>query len=193
MIKNYGAWFIQFPTFSYLRIDGCLAAPYRLPRYPSDHIVLLELVRQICEFDVIVKKEKHKTSFSGDFPLGIGVAEVCPSIQSAHIVGDELAAYGFSFHSKRTNFDITGEAQKKATKEYRHKDDLEDYWANIKYDLEARKKRYSRLPVDVIRQYNVKLIPDQLEDDGNLVQDHAYESVKDRSIGEINWNEDEVT
>lgn len=110
LIKNYGAWFIQFPTFTYIRIDGCPVAPYRLPRYPTDHIVLLEIVRQICDFDAIVKKEKHKIGFGGDFPLRIGVAKMCPSIQSAHTTGDELAAYGFSFHSKRMNFDIIGEA-----------------------------------------------------------------------------------
>lgn len=127
LIKKYGAWFIQFPTFSYIRIDGCQRAPYRLPRYPTDHIILLEVTRQICDFDAIVKRDKHKTGFGGDFPLRIGTGEACPSIGSAQASEEEMSALGLSFHSKRSRFDIIGEAQKKASREYNHKVELEDY------------------------------------------------------------------
>lgn len=94
------------------------------------------------------------------------------------------------FHSKRSRFDRTGEAQKKACREYSHKDNMEDYWANCSDEFEIKKK-FSRLPINLVWLYNFKAIPDQVEDDGDLIQDHAYEAVKDKSIGEIDWLEEE--
>lgn len=57
LVEKYGSWFIQFPTFSYIRIQGCSYHPYHLPRYPTDRMVLLEVVRQLTEFDFIQKEE----------------------------------------------------------------------------------------------------------------------------------------
>lgn len=45
LIKQFGAWLIQFSKFTYIRIQGCPSPPYMLPHYPADRIVLLEVVR----------------------------------------------------------------------------------------------------------------------------------------------------
>lgn len=42
-----GAYYIQFKTFTYLRVAGATINPRKLPRYPSDRLVLLEIPRQI--------------------------------------------------------------------------------------------------------------------------------------------------
>ena len=58
LVKEYGAWFIQFPTFSYIRVQGFSIEPYKLPRYPTDKMVLLELTRQLTTYDKIQKGKK---------------------------------------------------------------------------------------------------------------------------------------
>lgn len=78
LIQKFGAWFTHFPTFSYIRIDGCLRAPYKLPRYPTYHIIILWVTRKICAFDAILKKDIQKSGFGNEFPLRIGVHEAFP-------------------------------------------------------------------------------------------------------------------
>lgn len=38
------AYYIQFKTFTYLRVAGTSVNPKKLPRYPSDKLILLEIV-----------------------------------------------------------------------------------------------------------------------------------------------------
>ena len=42
-ITVFGAYFIQFKIFTYLRVVGASINPKKLPRYPSDKLVLLEI------------------------------------------------------------------------------------------------------------------------------------------------------
>ena len=44
-ISQFGNYFIQFSTFSYLHLAVFDGFPLKLPRYPSDMIVLIEIVR----------------------------------------------------------------------------------------------------------------------------------------------------
>lgn len=37
----------------------------------------------------------------------------------------------------------------------------------------------------------MEAVPDQIEDDGDLIQGHAYEVVKDMPIGEVDWLQEE--
>ena len=53
LVKEYGAWFIQFPTFSYIQVQGFSMEPYKLPRYPNDKMVLLELSQKLTAYDKI--------------------------------------------------------------------------------------------------------------------------------------------
>ena len=42
-IMTLGAYFIQFKTFTYLWVAGASINPKKLPKYPSDKLVLLEI------------------------------------------------------------------------------------------------------------------------------------------------------
>ena len=53
LVEEYGAWFIQFPTFSYIQAQGFSTEPYKLPKYPMDKMVLLELTWQLTAYDKI--------------------------------------------------------------------------------------------------------------------------------------------
>lgn len=65
-VNEYGCLFLQFPTFTYL-VVGCFeGVPYVLPRYPTDKIILMELVRKIITMHSR-QLEAHKTGFK--FPL----------------------------------------------------------------------------------------------------------------------------
>jgi len=44
-VTKYGRWYIQVEKFTYLRVQGFIGATYRLPRYPTDKVVLLESSR----------------------------------------------------------------------------------------------------------------------------------------------------
>lgn len=42
-VTTLGEYYIQFKTFTYLRVAGATINPKKLPRYPSDKLVLLEI------------------------------------------------------------------------------------------------------------------------------------------------------
>lgn len=42
-ISEVGAYYIQYQTFTYLRVAGTTINPKNLPRYPSDRLILLEI------------------------------------------------------------------------------------------------------------------------------------------------------
>lgn len=42
-VKEIRGIFLQFRTFTYIRVSGSLACPKKLPRYPSDRLILLEI------------------------------------------------------------------------------------------------------------------------------------------------------
>ena len=44
-MAEWADWFIQFPTFTYLRVYGYSGAPLMLPRYPSDEVIFMEFLR----------------------------------------------------------------------------------------------------------------------------------------------------
>lgn len=46
-VSHFGCVFLQFPTFTYIRIGCFTSEPFILSRYPSDKIVLMELRRQL--------------------------------------------------------------------------------------------------------------------------------------------------
>lgn len=48
----------QLPTFSYIRIQGFSTQPYKLPRYPTDKMVLLEITRQLTLYEKALKEKR---------------------------------------------------------------------------------------------------------------------------------------
>lgn len=78
-----------------------------------------------------------------------------------------------------------------ANKEYRHRDHIEDYWANYKDEFEVINQNFFRLPLKMIRLYGVVHVLDQIED-GEVMQYHDYVQYQDKPIPSIDWVEDEV-
>lgn len=91
LVEKYGSWCIQFPTFTYLWIQGFQSEPYKLPRYPMDMMISLEVVRQLLEYDFL-QKEKHRAWIT--LPIALGKSlEVCHTIATTNLVIEELEFY----------------------------------------------------------------------------------------------------
>lgn len=60
-IAKIGTYYIQFKIFTYLRIASTMVNPKKFPRYPSDRLILLEIVRQLTSLYERVRKQHKKT------------------------------------------------------------------------------------------------------------------------------------
>lgn len=60
-IAKISAYYIQFKIFTYLRVVGTTVNLKKLPRYPSDTIILLEIERQLTSAYNRVRKHHKKT------------------------------------------------------------------------------------------------------------------------------------
>lgn len=102
LIKRYGKWFIQFQRFSYIRIQGFVVVPIRMPRYPMKKLIFLELTRQMVAFETILQY-MHRKWLGDEFTLRIGTMEACPSLQSAQHLEKEKVQYELYSHNNRDN------------------------------------------------------------------------------------------
>ena len=84
LVKRYGWWYIQFQKFTYIRIAGNTGCPMKLPRYPPNRLVVMEVARQLAHFDKI-QKHKHKQGVT--FPLQAG-ADSCNSFAVMAVAED---------------------------------------------------------------------------------------------------------
>ena len=69
-ISEWADWFIQFHTFTYIRVYGFSGTPAMLPRYPIDEVMITEFLRQAYEVHVFLRNRK-KAAFTFPFELGI--------------------------------------------------------------------------------------------------------------------------
>ena len=60
-VNQYGCIFLQFTTFTYLRVGYFKGEPYTLPRYATDRIILMELARQLMD----VQNDQHASHRPG--------------------------------------------------------------------------------------------------------------------------------
>ena len=72
-IAKIGAYYIQFKTFTYLRVASMMVNPKKLLRYPSNRLILLEIARQLTSAYDRVRKQHKKTWV---WPITIGAFEV---------------------------------------------------------------------------------------------------------------------
>lgn len=75
-VKKYRSWFIQFPQFTYIRVAGSTVCPKKLPRYPPNKIVVMELARQLEHYDKTMKL-KGKVGVSLSLVIG---NDSCPNL-----------------------------------------------------------------------------------------------------------------
>lgn len=118
LVEKFSAWFVQFPKLTYIRVQGCYFPPLMLPRYPTDKLILLELVRQLTTYNK-VQKNKLKTKTS--FPVSLGKSlKVCPSLQSTEKIDEEFMSFSLQPYIPRDNFDPHDNIQKTSGKKHRH-------------------------------------------------------------------------
>lgn len=109
-ITQFGSFFIQFASFSYLYLIGFDDFPMNLPRYPDDMIILVEVIPHMLEVNLInagIKKKGY------EFFVTIG-AYSCTSRSNAKNMMKEF---------ERTMV--------------KHIPELEYYWDNCKDELES--------------------------------------------------------
>lgn len=135
LIRKYGAWFIQFPRFTYIKIVGFEGTPYQLPRYPLDRLVLMEVPRQAHPAGSLLR-DKKQSGFT--FPVILGNLDVrFKNLVQAEESFAELASYCLQEHFPRKCFDHDGLGKKAYDKHYRAKVLIEDYWSNCSDDFEV--------------------------------------------------------
>ena len=185
-IKKFGSWFIQFPQFTYIRVAGSTVCPKRLPRYPPDKVVLMELARQLEHYDRIMRNEgKIGVSFS----IIIG-NDSCPNRATFEAAEKELEWYHLGWYGARQGFDPVGLIKASHGSEFKHVPTIEDFWANAKDDFHVRKLAFSRLSVNMMRDIRWRGldIPDQLEDDRNVLRED-YETVVGTELNPVDWDD----
>ena len=124
---KYGNWYIQFRTFTYVRVFSFHGYPWKLPRYPSDKLLLLELCRQIVQvtwqfgdrcldfFKFLITISKCSCA---DFDV-----EKSAEIDVAHL---QINTIGDVWH----NFDSFRMISLIINGSYKHQAALEDQWEN---------------------------------------------------------------
>ncbi|XP_057816359.2 uncharacterized protein LOC131029738 [Cryptomeria japonica] len=189
LVQRYGAWFIQFPRFSYIWIAGFDGAPLQLPRYPTDKIVLMEVARQSRSAGSLLRDSKQD-GFT--FPMIIGNQDVHLKTPSqAEESFAELASYGLQEHFPRKCFDHDNLAKRAYGRQYKAKESVEDYWKNCSDDYEVRRREYSRLSVQQMPLYEYRRVRDQLVDSGNCLQVWEFEAVRHLLLG-VDWSQDPI-
>lgn len=143
--------------FTYIRVQGCSCPPLMLPQYPTNKLILLEIMRLLMTYNKVQKK-KTKTKIS--FPISLGNSlEVSPSLQAAEKIGEELKSFLLQPYTPRDNFDPYGIVRKTSKRKHKHKLHLEDHFMNALDDLGVRKKMCSMLSTDIIKATKVFNVP----------------------------------
>lgn len=167
-VKEYGCLFLQFPTFTYMRV-GCYGRqPYMLPWYPTYKIILMELGRQIMVVHTH-QSVKHKVGMgiSSNNPLKIGQYSLMTSIK-ARAMETELQEIRLKRFKPRVDFDYRG-MKEKIKKTFIHVHRIEDIWADLRTEKEIRKMDYCRLTAEQIVDLNLMNMPQGMIDDGNVL------------------------
>lgn len=118
LFKQYGQWFIQFPKFAYILVEGCPIVPLRLRRYTTNKLIMLELTRQMIPFEEILQLDLNNKGLGVEFPLRIGTLESCPSIQRAQHFEKEMAQFELYSDTNRNHFDPYGRVMKLANMKF---------------------------------------------------------------------------
>jgi hypothetical protein len=101
VVNKYGCVFLQFPTFTYLKVGCFKGYPYILPRYPSDKWVLMELCRQVIMVHT-ERRDIHKTWVK--FPITIGSYYV-KTMPKTKCVETKMQNVNLRTYHRRVDFD----------------------------------------------------------------------------------------
>ena len=125
------------------------------------------------------------------FPISIGEGktEVCPCLKAAKRSSNELHFFRLPLYPRRNDFDPYNKISSTGVSKYQHKAHLEDFWANAADENEIRKRLHSRLPLNIIRTCNIFKVPDQMEEDPNVMR----KGFNPEMIGQLyDWKKKEI-
>lgn len=179
LVLKFGSFYIQFDRFSYLRIGGYKKAPLKLPKYPEDLLVFLEVYRQMA----IVNIKYMNMGKRGYTFLLVTCSFSCKSNQMARNVERILKEYNLQLLFVRTNFDSNGFVRKKlyASDSYQHQPSIEDFWEDYADENEVFRRDHMRLTLEQIQIFGLSFqIPKNVFED-SMVLDPEYEKFLDKS------------
>jgi len=154
-----------------MRIEGFEGNPLMLPRYPTDAVILMEFIRQSS---TMIKTYKDANKFPPIlFPVTIGWY-MCPDSENIKKVMVTLNKMKLQPFPLTRPYDPYGRMQKIIGKPI-HQRHLEDFWADIEDEAEARRRRYQRLTLNQIRTFDCIPIPQQLKKDDGRIIANEYE------------------
>ncbi|KAH9331307.1 hypothetical protein KI387_003415 [Taxus chinensis] len=186
-VSKWGCIFLQFKKFTYLRTVMYSGEPFRLPRYPGDRLILIELVRQLLDFHKF-QQSKHKAAVS--FPISIG-RYTCSTVAKAKNVECELQEKLKKHMKSRDGFDIRGVLRTYGAL-HLHRPDIEDIWVDLRNEVAVRRKDNSRLTINEIQTLELSDLPDGTTDNESVL-DMSYDGLnEDRYVfPPIDWSASE--
>lgn len=95
---------------------------------------------------------------------------MCHNAAATSSVIGALEFYRLGTYKSRDRFDLHKNVVKIRGEKFIHKIDIEDYWANLMYEQVVRKRIWSRMSMDFIRNCELFSIPNQVADDS----DHTH-------------------
>lgn len=122
-LKQYAFLFIQFPKFTYIRAQGFTERPNKLPRYPNDRIILLELSWKLQHIHLVLNS-KHLARIPYPLAFSQGMYKLKTS-QCAGNFEKALAEYHFCLHTTHPWMDPYGYIRKALGPGYAHLDHVE--------------------------------------------------------------------
>lgn len=121
-LHGHADFYLEKTDATYIRVYGSNQAPYRLLRYPSDRLILMEFCRHMLYLHEKVWCKKGDTSCK--LPITIGEYQ-CTSWRQIKTMKAELAYYKFTVELAVENYDpegvINGFYDKTLQTEYPHK------------------------------------------------------------------------
>lgn len=169
-VPHFGCVFLQFPTFTYIRI-GCFSGePFILPRYPFDKIVLMDLSRQL----IYVHEKQSQAHKSGlKFPESIGRYSVLTNPKAINME-EEMQWNTMRIFKVQNNFDFRG-MKNKPKRSYTHVYRFEDVWVDCQNEEDIRRMDFSRLTPEQIENLDLAKIPMTMEDMDDIIDPVYYE------------------
>jgi hypothetical protein len=165
-ISEVGAYYIQHQTFTYLRVSGTNINPKKLPRYPSDRLILFDISRQLVSTYNIVQRQ-HKATWAWPIAIGSFSVDQRQDIPSFECEWDQYPLE--EYNSPRPYFDNIRRVQHLACKTFQHADAIEDHWMNTVDDYNIRIRDYCRMTLYLAKislkvKVPLKIVQKDMED-----------------------------
>ena len=144
-ISQFGNYFIKFSTFSYLCLEAFDRFPLKLPRYLSDMIMLIEIVRHVIQVTMLSGSLNKK---GYEFPMKVG-SYSCESKCNAKnmLKAFEIKYKLEAYEVMRLGFYLNGYTRVvlRIGSVIKHVKSIEDYWIDCKHELEIWNRAFVRL------------------------------------------------